>query len=113
MKRIFILSKGFESAAVPEESLKQLELDIMAGLGEVIPGTGGFRKVRVPQLRGGKRGGWRAIFADYPQYDVTLLIMAYRKARQDNLTADEARKLKALKRSLDAAMERRFGKARE
>jgi hypothetical protein len=57
--------------------------------GEVIQGTGGFRKVRVARSGMGKRGGARIIYilrgAGFPIF----LTMAYAKNERENLTMQE------------------------
>jgi hypothetical protein len=57
--------------------------------GELLPGTGGFRKVRVGRGGIGKQGGARVIYilrnADFPIF----LITAYPKNAKDNLTKAE------------------------
>ena len=67
--------------------------------GDLIPETGGVRKIRWTRPGSGKRGGARVIYfyhsGDRPLY----LLMVYAKARQENLTAEEkkvVRKLAAL-----------------
>ncbi len=64
--------------------------------GDVIPQTGGVRKVRWARAGTGKRGGARVIYfyhdADRPLY----LLMVYSKARRENLTAEEKRDLRKL-----------------
>jgi hypothetical protein len=64
--------------------------------GDVIPGTGGVRKIRWTRAGTGKRGGVRVIYfyhhAECPLY----LLMVYAKARQENLTPDEERTLRKL-----------------
>jgi hypothetical protein len=70
------------------------------GAGDVIPETGGVRKVRWNRPGSGKRGGVRVIYfyhdADRPLY----LLMVYAKARQENLTPDEKRAVRALAETL-------------
>lgn len=57
--------------------------------GDVIPGTGGVRKLRWGKAGSGKRGGARVIYfyyqMDYPLY----LLLAYAKAQATDLTPDE------------------------
>lgn len=64
--------------------------------GDVIPDTGGVRKVRWGRGGSGKRGGARVIYfyrdADFPLY----LLMVYAKARQEDLSADEKRAVRKL-----------------
>jgi hypothetical protein len=70
--------------------------------GDLIPETGGVRKIRWVRPGSGKRGGVRVIYfyhsGDRPLY----LLMIYAKARQENLTAEEkkiVRKLAAILKS--------------
>lgn len=57
--------------------------------GEVIPGTGGFRKVRVPRTGMGKRGGARVIYIVRSESYPVFLIAAYAKNQKENLTHAE------------------------
>jgi hypothetical protein len=61
--------------------------------GEVIPGTGGFRKVRVARAGMGKRGGARVIYILRNEAFPIFLITAYAKNRKDNLTMKERNEL--------------------
>jgi hypothetical protein len=67
--------------------------------GDLIPETGGVRKIRWARPGSGKRGGARVIYfyhsVDRPLY----LLMVYAKARREDLTAEEkkiVRKLAAI-----------------
>ncbi len=64
--------------------------------GNIMPETGGVRKVRWARAGSGKRGGARVIYfyhdSDHPLY----LLMVYAKARQENSTADEKRIVRKL-----------------
>jgi hypothetical protein len=57
--------------------------------GEVIPGTGGFRKVRVSRSGMGKRGGARVIYILRNENFPIFLITAYAKNEKSNLTKKE------------------------
>ena len=91
-----------QAEAVWDESERESFVDFIAAnpeAGDVIPETGGVRKVRWARAGTGKRGGARVIYfyhhADRPLY----LLMVYAKARRENLTPDEkrvARKLAAI-----------------
>jgi hypothetical protein len=61
--------------------------------GEVIQGTGGFRKVRVGRDGMGKRGGARVIYILRNELFPIFLITAYAKNRKDNLTKQERNEL--------------------
>jgi hypothetical protein len=57
--------------------------------GEVIQGTGGFRKVRVGRSGMGKRGGARVIYILRNESFPVFLIAAYRKNEKANLSKKE------------------------
>jgi hypothetical protein len=61
--------------------------------GEVIVGTGGFRKVRVGRGGMGKRGGARVIYILRNDAFPIFLITAYAKNDKDNLTKHERNQL--------------------
>jgi hypothetical protein len=62
--------------------------------GEVMPGTGGFRKVRVARQGIGKRGGARVIYILRNESFPVFLITVYPKNEKDNLTQAERNHLK-------------------
>ena len=62
--------------------------------GDVIPGSGGCRKVRWSRSGMGKRGGARVIYFNVLDGRIWLLI-AYAKAKFDNLPAGFLSRLKA------------------
>lgn len=74
--------------------------------GDVIPETGGVRKVRWSRQGSGKRGGVRVIYfylhADAPLY----LLMVYAKARQEDLTPEARRIVQQLAARLKRAWRR-------
>lgn len=79
-------------------------------LGDVMPGTGGFRKLRWQDSRRGKgkRGGLRIIYyyltADHQVWFFTL----YDKDEADDLTAEEKKLLKqAIQNELNARRQKR------
>ena len=70
--------------------------------GDVIPETGGVRKVRWTRAGSGKRGGTRVIYFYHDVGRPLYLLMVYAKARQENLTGEEkkaVRKLAAILKS--------------
>jgi hypothetical protein len=64
--------------------------------GDIIPGTGGVRKMRWSRPGMGKRGGARVVYfyyhADAPLYAITV----YAKADRADMTADEKKAALAL-----------------
>lgn len=64
--------------------------------GDLIQGTGGFRKVRVGRRGIGKRGGARVIYIFCNERFPIFLIAAYTKNEKDNLTKKERNELSRL-----------------
>lgn len=60
-------------------------------VGNVIPDTGGVRKIRWSRDGMGKRGGALIIYFYYHQGAPLWLLLAYAKADQTNMSADEKR----------------------
>jgi hypothetical protein len=81
-----------------EYSHLQHELVANPNAGDVIPGTGGLRKVRWGDTRRhkGKRGGIRVIYYWYPRGSLIYMLLAYSKGQQDDLMPNEKRLLKQL-----------------
>ncbi len=61
--------------------------------GELMPGTGGFRKVTFARAGMGKRGGARIIYIVRRDDMPVFLISAYAKNAKENLTKDERNRL--------------------
>ena len=59
--------------------------------GDIIPGTGGVRKLRWGKAGSGKRGGARVIYFYYQMDCPLYLLLAYAKAQATDLTSDEKR----------------------
>lgn len=53
--------------------------------GDVIPNTGGCRKVRWTMRGTGKRGGVRVIYFNYAEDGTLLLVMMYAKSQRTNI----------------------------
>jgi mRNA-degrading endonuclease RelE of RelBE toxin-antitoxin system len=62
--------------------------------GSVIPGTGGLRKLRWQGSGRGKRGGTRVIYFWVTARDTILMLLAYPKSEQDDMTAAQKRALR-------------------
>jgi len=77
--------------------------------GDLIPETGGVRKIRWSRAGAGKRSGARVIYfyhdADRPLY----LLMVYAKARQADLTPGEKREVRKLAAALKATRSKKVG----
>ena len=65
-------------------------------VGDVIPETGGARKMRI-QLEGrGKRGGGRVIYVDIYEAETIYLLMAYPKNVQEDMTGDQKKAIRQI-----------------
>jgi hypothetical protein len=71
--------------------------------GDVIPGTGGVRKLRWGRRGVGKRGGARIVYFYHDDAMPLYLLMVYAKAQQEELTPDEKRRVQALAAALRQA----------
>ena len=64
--------------------------------GDVIPETGGVRKVRWQRQGMGKRGGARVVYFYHDPQMPIFLLLVYAKAQRENMTADEKKQVRAL-----------------
>ena len=65
--------------------------------GQVIPGTGGLRKVRWSAPNAGKRGGVRVIYYVVDEAEQIRLLLIYKKGVKDDLTPTQKKLLRAIK----------------
>jgi hypothetical protein len=67
--------------------------------GDVVPGSGGIRKVRWRRAGSGKAGGVRVIYFTRMAEEEVVLLTLYAKAKTDNITGA---KLKEIRRALES-----------
>jgi hypothetical protein len=83
-----------------DETYRALQNELMAApeKGDVIPGCGGLRKVRVadPRRGKGKRGGARVIYLNIPEAERIDMLAIYSKDERDDLDEDQRKVLRAL-----------------
>ena len=103
MHRLFI-----ETAEFTEWVKEYLSNDGLAALqrvlltdpktGDVMPGCGGLRKLRVadPKRGKGKRGGARVIYLHIEEADQIHLITVYGKDQKDDLSAEDKKLFRQL-----------------
>lgn len=75
--------------------------------GEIIPETGGVRKIRWALPGMGKRGGARVIYYFHSERLPVFLLSAYAKSRKENLSKAEQNALKRLAPALVAGYPRK------
>lgn len=76
----------------------QLALVLRPAQGAVIRGSGGLRKIRWGVAGRGKRGGIRVIYYWEPAEDMCLMLYAYTKSAQGDLTAAQVKVLRQVVR---------------
>lgn len=79
-----------------EQDLWDLEVAIAAvpKTGNVIPGSGGLRKLRWGRQGIGKRGGVRIIYLWIPEIVVGYMVLVYAKSEADDLSRTVVREIK-------------------
>ena len=99
----FVETEVFTRRAVRlglEPALRRLQLELAANpeAGALEPGTGGLRKVRIPDpSRGkGKRGGARVHYLWLPHRHPIYLVFFYSKDEAESLGADQRKALRAI-----------------
>ncbi len=107
IKLMFVETRVFTESVkelLGDEAYRTFQSELLRdpAKGEVIPGCGGLRKVRVgdPVRDKGKRGGLRAIYIHVPDADRIVLVALYGKDKKDDLTENEKRALHALAATL-------------
>ena len=81
-----------------EEMLRELQNELMRrpDKGAVMPGTGGFRKIRMPLPNRGKRSGARVIYPRVPEAATIVFVTLYTKGYKIDLTPAERSALRAI-----------------
>lgn len=83
------------SALFSDDDIRELQLTLLKNpaAGDLIPGSRGLRKLRVPQPGRGKRGGARVIYYHWLDHERCYLVYAYAKNVVADLTKDQLRRL--------------------
>ncbi len=96
MRDIFVESLEFTEwveAYLTDEGLAALQRVLLRDpqAGDVMPGCGGLRKLRIADRRRGKgkRGGVRVIYLHVPEPNLIYLITVYGKDQKDDLSPDD------------------------
>ena len=101
-KRAFLHSQQFddiwEKLGLDDNTLRRLQNEIVRNpkAGKLMQGTGGFRKMRFGSADGGKSGGFRVIYMDFPAYAFVYLLMVYPKSEKETLTNGEKNSLRLI-----------------
>lgn len=76
-------------------------------IGDVLPGTGGVRKARVPGRGKGKRGGFREIYYYMDDNSPLYALLIYGKDEQDDLTPDQRKAVRTIAEVIRTARRRK------
>ncbi|MCO6473932.1 MAG: type II toxin-antitoxin system RelE/ParE family toxin [Melioribacteraceae bacterium] len=81
-----------------DEEYRNLQNDLILNpeIGNVISGSGGLRKMRWGILGKGKRGGIRVIYYWLDKKEILLLLLAFPKNEQEDLTSEQLKVLKKI-----------------
>ncbi|MBR2401533.1 MAG: type II toxin-antitoxin system RelE/ParE family toxin [Lachnospiraceae bacterium] len=97
-----MFTKKWQSLGLTDEDLRRLENVLLKDpkFGDVIQGTGGIRKIRIPLDNIGKRSGARVIYVDVEIKETIYFINVYAKNEKDNLTEDEKKAFREVAKML-------------
>jgi len=102
MNRTFIevpiFVRRWQELGLTDDNLWELQKVLLENpkAGNVIQGTGGLRKIRIPMDEKGKRGGARVIYVDIELKECIYFLNVYSKNEKDDLTEDEKKAFKAI-----------------
>ena len=99
MRLVFIELPQFTSLVTQltdDHYLNQLQNDLLKDpeKGNLIPRLHGLRKVRMALQGRSRAGGARAIYLFLPQHRAIVFFYVYTKAKSENLTPDQERRLR-------------------
>jgi len=107
---LFIEFPAFTKAIIklPDDdySIFQRELVAEPETGDLIRGTGGFRKARMafPSVGIGKSGGARVIYLYLADIQTIILVALYAKAKKSDLSRSEENELRVLSAEIRRAL---------
>lgn len=97
-KEVSSFTKKWKELGLTEDDLVVLEELLLKDtkIGDVIQGTGGLRKIRIPMENIGKRSGARVIYIDIEIKECIYLLDVYAKNEKIDLSEKEKAMLKKL-----------------
>ena len=94
-KEVASFTEKWQALGLSDEDLRLLQQILLKNpkAGDVMQGTGGLRKIRIPVENVGKRGGGRVIYVDIEVKECIYLLDVYTKNEQSDLTEKEKKML--------------------
>ncbi|MRG56120.1 hypothetical protein GF108_11075 [Phyllobacterium sp. SYP-B3895] len=101
--RTTLYKKALKKLKASKQEIEALEQEIASNplAGDVIPGLGGIRKIRFGMAGKGKKGGGRVIYYLMVAKDIALMIFAYAKADQEDLSNNQKKAIKTFVEELE------------
>lgn len=104
MRRLFIQAVAFRKRIQDFDKSGNLLLVIEGELlrspkaGDVFPGLGGIRKIRVASINEnrGKSGSYRVLYLDLPDREHTHLLYIYKKGEAEDISPEGKKVMKSL-----------------
>ena len=89
---------SWEDQNLSDDDLMLLQYELLQdpAYGDVMRGTGGFRKIRFALPGHGKSGGMRVIYLDIPIAGILYLLLVYPKNEKETLSRTECNELKQI-----------------
>ena len=83
---------------VSDDEYRSLQLELISrpNAGNLIPGSGGLRKIRWSRGQKGKRGGLRYIYFWVVRQNKILMLMVYAKNERSDLTHEQLKTMRNL-----------------
>jgi hypothetical protein len=116
MTREFVMMPEFDrqwqKMGLGDDELRELQETLLQNpkAGDVVPGTGKLRKIRIAFKGQGKRGGGRVAYVDFTVYETVYLITAYPKNEKDDLSKAERNEIAKVIVRLGHGLEEQEGK---
>jgi hypothetical protein len=105
--------QNWNDLGLSDEDLSALQILIMLHPrgGDLVPGTGGLRKLRFAPAKwhSGKSGALRVCYVYFEKYAFVVLVTVYAKADLDDLSAAGKQTIRKLLQRIEQALKRRFG----
>ena len=109
-----LFDSSWKDQRLTDEDLFLLQDELLRNTkcGDVMRGTGGFRKMHYALEGRGKSGSLRIIYLDIPEFEALYLMLTYQKNEKDSLCGSERNELKRIayniKKNLKEHKRKRF-----